>query len=338
MKVKTKKKRAKIVIILILAIIVLCGILVGRFLASRFSNINFKEIDKDQLAVNDDLYNQISDSISADEYRNIKTFVLFGIDTESIGDGQSEENFAGRTDAIIITSINTQKKTLKMISIPRDTYVDIEGYGKNKINHAHVFGEEQLSVKTINQNFGLNITDYVTIDFSGLINVIDDIGGIELTITQQEKNYINERAKFIYRAHNKKTKTLTSYGTVTLDGTQALTHSRNRTVGDDFTRAGRQREVLEAIVNKMSKMDASEIINFAEVFLNEVTTNINITEYMGTLSDILLNKSTYLNSIVSGQVPTREYAKDQYIDGIYYFVPDEHEMLKEKMLEYLYKT
>ena len=303
---------------------------------SKLSNINIKDIDKNNLGINDNLYSQVSGSISEADLKNIKSFVLFGIDTQSSGDGQDEEGFLGRTDTIMVIAVNTKTKQLKMISIPRDTYVEIEGYGKNKINHAYAFGEAQLAVKTINQIFGLNLTEYITIDFEGLVHVINDIGGVQLQITEAEREFINTYSNLAYSISGNKKKYLPSYGTVTLDGEQALTHSRNRKVGDDFTRAGRQRKVLEAIMTKMSKMDVGEISNFIDMFLKEVTTNINISEYMGVLSDVLLNKNTYLNNITSAQVPTREYAKDTYIDGLYYFVPNNIEELKEKMIEYLY--
>ena len=288
------------------------------------------------LGINDNLYSQVSGSISEADLKNIKSFVLVGIDTQSSGDGQDEEGFLGRTDTIMVIAVNTKTKQLKMISIPRDTYVEIEGYGKNKINHAYAFGEARLAVKTINQIFGLNLTEYITIDFEGLVHVINDIGGVQLQITEAEREFINTYSNLAYSISGNKKKYLPSYGTVTLDGEQALTHSRNRKVGDDFTRAGRQRKVLEAIMTKMSKMDVGEISNFIDMFLKEVTTNINISEYMGVLSDVLLNKNTYLNNITSAQVPTREYAKDTYIDGLYYFVPNNIEELKEKMIEYLY--
>lgn len=335
-----KKKKNKILIlvmVVVLLALIFAGIVVGGFISGKLSNMNIKGVNKSDLAVNDDLYNSISDNMTESEFKNIKTIVLFGIDTQSIDDGQDEEDFLGRTDTIMIASINTEKKTIKLISIPRDTYAEIEGHGKMKVNYAYSFGQEQLAIKTINQNFGLNLTEYITIDFVGLVHVINDIGGIELKITKEEEKYINGASKLAYGVSGNKIKYLTSYGTVTLDGEQALTHSRNRKVGDDFTRAGRQRQVLEAIMSKIFKMDAGEISDTIDVFLKEVTTNINFAEYMGILSDILLNKSTYFSNITSAQVPTREYAKDTYIDGIYYFVPDDPEMLKEKMLDYLYR-
>src|SRR5699024_7558952 len=102
-------------------------------------------------------------------------------------------------------------------------------------------------IKTINSNFDMNLTEYITIDFSGLANIINEVGGIELTITESEKDYINTYVKESYKLTSNPIKKVESTGKVILTGEQALTPSRNRTVGNDFTRASRQRDVIEAL-------------------------------------------------------------------------------------------
>lgn len=334
------KKKSKIWLLLLLIFVlalILAGMVVGRFVEGKLSNLNIKNVDKDDLAVNSEIYEKISNTLTKSEFNNIKNIALFGIDTQSTGDGQDDPEFLGRTDSIIIVSINPKYKSLKMISIPRDTYAEIEGHGKMKINHAYTIGQEQLAIKTINQNFGLDLTEYATIDFEGLVHVINDIGGIKLKITKAEKDFINDSSKLAYEVSGNTQKKVAGYGTVTLDGEQALTHSRNRTVGDDFTRAGRQRDVLEAILNKMSAMSMGEISDMLDIFLKEITTNINVANYIGTITEVLLNKDTYLNNIISAQVPNKDYATGQYIDGIYYFVPSDTDRMKKDMIDYLYR-
>lgn len=335
MKTKRKKRgsRWKLFIALIIIIVMLLGVYVGK----KIFSYKISDLDHSSLYINDKLYNQISDNVAEEEYKKIRNIVLFGIDTQSKYDGQDEEGFIGRSDTIIILSFNTLKKKIKIISIPRDTYVEIDGHGKDKINYAYAFGGAQLAVNTINKNFDLNIKEYITIDFAGLVNIINDIGGIDLYITKEERNHINTFSYLPYEISGNERVVLTSYGNITLDGEQALAHSRNRTTGgDDFKRTERQREVLEAIMDKLLKQNVNQILNTMETFLKEVTTNINVGDYMGIISDVLLNKSSYFSDIVSAQVPTREYAKDAMIDGIYYFVVDDPELLKEKMLEYIY--
>lgn len=326
-----------LILIIILAIVAILGITIGTFVAGKLSNLNIKILKEDELHINQDLYSNVEDTLTKQEFNSIKKIVLFGIDTQGSGDGQDEEGFLGRSDSIIIVSVNPKFKSLKMISIPRDTYAEIEGHGKMKINHAYALGGEQLAIKTINSNFDLDITEYATIDFAGLAHVINDIGGVQINISQRERDFINNGSGAAYSLTGNKPKQLTSYGTVTLDGEQALTHSRNRAVGDDFTRAGRQREVLEAILTKMSTMSIGEISDMLDIFLKEVTTNINVTDYIGTITEVLMNKDTYLNNIISVQVPSKDYATGQYIDGIYYFVPSDTERMKQDMIDYLYK-
>ena len=322
------------IILLILAVIAL---IIQSFISSKLSKLNIKNLNEETLSINSELYSLVADTLTESEFNSVKNIVLFGIDTQSKGDGQEDPNFLGRTDTIMIVSINPKYKSLKMISIPRDTYAEIEGHGKMKINHAYAFGQEELAIKTINQNFGLDITQYATVDFVGLVHVINDIGGIKLKITQAERDFINSSSQMAYEVSGNTQKKLTSYGTVILDGEQALTHSRNRSVGDDFTRAERQREVIEAIMNKMSTMSLSQIWDMLDVFLQEVTTNINVIDYVGTITDVFMNKDEYLNNIISAQVPSKDYATGQYIDEIYYFVPSDVERMKQDMIEYLYK-
>ncbi len=331
-KKKSNKKKITLIFVgLILALIIGLGIYAGSFIANKLNKINIEEIDTSNLSTNEDLYEEVSDSLTKTEFDNILTFALFGIDSQS--------STVGRSDSIIIASVNLNNKSVKMISIPRDTYVTVPGYGKTKINHAYAYGGASLALKTINENFGLDITEYVSINFTGLIHIINALGGIEMNITKAEMDYINERSyEYGYSITGRAVKKVTSYGNVLLDGEQAITHSRNRTTGEgsDFSRAEHQREVLEKIMNKMVKMGTSKIIDMSDTILKEVKTNINVMNYVGKLTDIVLNSSTFLNNITSIQIPSTEYGKGQMINGGYYFVADEEKM-RQDMIETIYK-
>ena len=322
-------KKWKIVLISTLLIVLVSGGIIAGYISSKLSNLTIEGLDKNNLGINKDLYDEVSDVLTRSEFNAIKCIALFGTDSR-------DSSFEGRSDTIIIAAIKPKTKSIKLISIPRDTYVSIEGHGKDKINHAYAFGKEQLSVKTINQNFGLNITEYVTIDFSGLIHVINKLGGVQLNITNEEKDYINSHASDSYKISKNTSKTLSGYGIITLDGEQALTHSRNRTVGNDFDRAGRQREVLEAIMTKMSKMGSTKILDLSDEFLKEVRTNIKITNYVGVLASVLLSSSSYFSNVISTQTPSTDYAAGKMIDGIYYFVSDPETMRKD-MIDNIYR-
>lgn len=331
------KKSGKVtkIFIIIFSIILIIAIGIAIYLYSKLSKINYEEIDKSDLAVNEELYDIVKDNVdsqlSEKEFNDVVNFVLFGSDSRDVNSME-----AGRSDTIIIVSINPKNKSIKLISIPRDTYVTVPGYGKTKINHAYAYGKEQLSIKTINTNFEMNLTEYATIDFSGLVNIINDIGGIELTITDEEMNYINAGAVYGAQYTGNTVPNLTHSGKVLLSGEQALAHSRNRKVGNDFTRASRQRDVIEALINKISDMDINQILSLSDEFLKEIKTNINVTNYVGLLTSILANKNEYLNNITSVQVPSSEYASGEMINGIYYFVSD-IEKAKQDMYKIIYE-
>lgn len=316
-KKEKKRSKAKIIIIIVISILLIFAIIFGGllyFASTTLGKIGFESLDESQLGLNNDLYNEVSSNVSQAEFNSIKNVALFGID-------------GGRSDTIIIASLNQTDHTIKLISIPRDTYVSVEGHGKTKINHAYAYGKETLALKTINENFGLNVSEYVTINFRGLINIINKIGGVEVEISKAEMDYINENVADSYRLSGKSNvKKLSSYGKVTLNGEQALTHARNRTIGNDFYREERQRDVITAVMDKVSKMGLTKILGLSDSILSEVKTNLNITECIGILTEALGNSSEYLNNIESKQIPSEEAGngsgKGQMISGVYYFVSD----------------
>lgn len=331
------KKRKGISKLLIVFIVILLLILITvgigvYFVCSKWSKVNFEKIDKDDLDVNTEIYEEVSDKVTEDEFNDIVTVALFGTDSRNPNNMD-----AGRSDTIIIASINPKTKSVKLLSIPRDTYVNVPGYGKTKINHAYAYGKEQLSIKTINNNFGLNITEYVTIDFSGLIHIINSVGGIKLNLTNEEISYINRYSTEAYKTTGNSYKKINaSNGAVVLDGEQALAHSRNRTIGNDFNRAERQRDVVEALMNKLASMNVNDILSLSDSFLSEVRTNINPTKYIGLLTSVFADRNEYLSNVISVQIPSTEYASGQMINGIYYFVPD-IERAKNDFYTYLFE-
>lgn len=328
----SKKKKVLVTILVILLILVLIALGGYLYAKHKLGFMNYSPIDDKDLAVNSDLYNQSNTDLTKDQFNNVKNIVLFGSDSKNLSD-MSE----GRSDTIVITSINPTKKSLKLISIPRDTYVSIAGHGKTKINAAYAYGQEKLAISTINSNFGLNLDKYITINFSGLIDVIDKIGGVTVTIDKDEMNYINDGVRSWTDTGSSSKATLSKYGTVTLNGKQALIYSRNRTTGNgnDFQRANRQRTVIEAILSKVSKMPYDKVLSLSDSILKDVKTNITSDEYIALLASVFKDKDEYLKNVISAQVPSTDYAKGQMIGGIYYFVPD-MDKSKADFVEYMY--
>ncbi len=298
---------------------------------SKVSKVDYVPIDKEQLAVNSNIYNEVSEELTESEFDDIVTVALFGTDSRDANDME-----AGRADTIMIASVNPKNKSIKLISIPRDTYVDVSGYGKTKINHAYAYGGEQLTINTINSNFGLNITQYATIDFAGLISVINDVGGINLNITKDEMDALNEYLRESYKVSGNTYTPMTKYGNVTLNGEQALALSRDRSVGDDFTRADRQRDVLMALFEKVSKMEKTKIFSLLDSFLAQVKTNVNIASYTGLMTSVVSNMGEYKDNIISTQIPSAKYSSGEMISGTYYFVTD-IDKAKDDFITYLYK-
>ena len=331
---KEKKRRfitvPKIILAIILIIILIIGIAIFA-ISNTLSNMMKADIDTSDLAVNDELYDELTEyGITKKEFDSIINIAFFGSDSRDLANMNS-----GRADTIMVISVNPIKKSIKMISIPRDTYVSVPGHGKTKINHSYAYGQEQLAIKTINSNFGLNITEYVTINFEGLINVINAVGGVDINISKEERDVLNEYLKDSYKIMGKEYVPMTEYGDVHLNGEQALAHCRDRYVGSDFTRAERQREVLTKVMEKVSQKSLGEIMDLADIFLKQVRTNINVTEYLGMGASAFTNMNEYMSNIISAQVPSTDYGKGDYIDGVYYFVAD-LDTCKKDMYDYIY--
>lgn len=134
----------------------------------------------------------------------------------------------------------------------RDSYVDIEGHGKTKLNHAYAYGGPELAIKTINSNFKLNIRDFVAVDFYGLENIIDTVGGVEIPVRSDEIKYINSYMQGTAKVENKAVQEVQNPGLQNLNGMQAVAYARIRyTSGGDYERTERQRTILTAVMNKI---------------------------------------------------------------------------------------
>ena len=196
----------------------------------------------------------------------IINIALFGIDTRDI------DSFEGLSDSIMILSLNTETKTVKIISIMRDTLISMEQNGKtiyNKINSAYLKGGPVLAIKTINSNFGLDISEYATVNFFGMAEIIDAVGGVDVELTKSEisgKNDINFCLTEICEALGKNPKQymIHSAGKKHLNGIQAVAYSRIRYVANiwgtnnDHGRTDRQRHVMEQLFQKALTLDKSK--------------------------------------------------------------------------------
>lgn len=327
----------KLIIILIIIISTFLIVLGGLYFYSKYKLgfMTYEPINKNDISVNNNLFDEVKtnvNDVTKKDFDSIQNYVFFGSDSRIVDDIE-----AGRSDTIMICSINPKTKSVKLLSIPRDTYVNIPGYGMDKINHAYAYGKEQLSIKTINQNFNLNIEKYITIDFSGLIDVINQVGGIELNIDKDEMIYINNRLKDLKPYTTNKLTPVAHYGLVTLTGEQALCHSRNRTTGEgnDFARTDRQRQVVEALMKKISTLPYDKILSISNTLLKDVKTNATSEEFMKLFAGLYPAKDVYSKNIILAQIPSVDYSLGKMINGVYYFTTDFNKA-KQDFIEYIY--
>ena len=254
----------KVLGVLLIIILILVGLALGigyAFISDKLSNVNFVDIDEANIELNSGVEQELKD------YRNI---AIFGLDSRDNSFSNS------RSDCIIIVSINKKTNDVKLTSVYRDTYVDIEGYGLDKITHAYAYGGPELAINTLNKNLDLNITEFVTVNFDTVETIVDSIGGITLTITDSEASQIG----------------FSSGGTYTLDGKEALAYSRIRKIDSDYQRTERMRTVLEAVFNKVKNQELSEISNFVDIVLPHISTNMSTNSIISLVPSAVFYKIT----------------------------------------------
>lgn len=279
---KKERRGLKIFGIIVLVLIILLALIVGSvfvFINSKLSKMQQVDIDETDLGVS----SQAEENLSG--YRNI---ALFGIDSRdsSLGKGN-------RSDCIIIASINNNTKEVKLISVYRDTYVNIEGHGLDKITHAYSYGEAPLALKTLNENFDLNITEFVTVNFDAVAEAINALGGVTINVQEDELQYINQYIEGTSESTGIESEKVTSAGTQTLDGVQAVAYSRIRyTEGGDYKRTERMRTVVEAMVEKFKTKNISEMNKIIDRILPEVYTNITASDIFALLPSVASFKVT----------------------------------------------
>lgn len=257
-------------------LIVLFGLGVGGFFYVQ-NQINHVEIDKSDEALGIEAKAEVVEpkpleekKESVDIYQDkIINIALFGVDRRN-----KEEK--GRADATMILTVDFKHKKLKVSSLMRDMYVDIEGYNKTKFNHSYAYGGAPLAIKTINQNFGTDIRDYVTVDFFTLEKIIDEIGGIELDVKDTEIPLMNRHMREVAKIEGVQGVELHHAGLQTLNGKQAVAYARIRYVGNgDFERTERQRKVLGQMVKKVEGLSKSELPGLVMKILPYVETSLD---------------------------------------------------------------
>ena len=192
-------------------------------------------------------------------------------------DSRDPNSDMGRSDSMMLVSFNKSKNKSTVVSFLRDSLVDIDGYGKNRLGHTYAYGGIGLTINTINKTYDLDIQNYITIDFENLVSIIDEIGGVKVFITEEEAEFYRQNGMPDIQS-----------GDMTLTGSQALAHARNRTLGSDFERTRRQRSVMYGIYRQiMAEKDASAILPLINYCMNHVKTNMSVTEIYDLAKQVL---------------------------------------------------
>ena len=192
-------------------------------------------------------------------------------------DSRDPNSDMGRSDSMMLVSFNKSKNKSTVVSFLRDSLVDIDGYGKSRLGHTYAYGGIGLTINTINKTYDLDIQNYITIDFENLVSIIDEIGGVKVFITEEEAEYYRQNGMPDIQS-----------GDMTLTGSQALAHARNRTLGSDFERTRRQRSVMYGIYRQiMAEKDASAILPLINYCKNHVKTNMSVTEIYDLAKQVL---------------------------------------------------
>lgn len=253
-----------------------------------------------------------------------------------LGSDKRNENENGRSDTIMIATLDKENGQLKLTSIMRDLYVSIPDRQDNRINAAYSFGGPRLAMRTINQNFNLNLTRYVTVDFFGLEEIINALGGVEIDVKEKEIKYINSVISQLNDLDKKKRTSpqITRSGLQLLDGKQAVAYSRIRKVGNgDSERTERQRRVMVQMFDTIKSINPMKLPNLATSIIPYIDTNIPASEMISLGTSVLGIKD---KQIYEYRVPAKDSYTEQTIRGMAVYVPDLRENT-ELLHDFLYK-
>ncbi|WP_343209746.1 LCP family protein [Anaerolentibacter hominis] len=265
------RRKHRSILSVVLEIIFILVILLIMFIVFKLFQIPKADIPADAVITND-LSEKTEQNL--EDYQNI---ALFGVDSR-----ENELKQNTRSDTIMVASINKKTKEVKLVSIYRDTYVYIDNeHGYNKINHAYSYGGPELAINTINQNFDLNITDFITVNFNSLAEIVDALGGVTIDIQKDEIKEVNRYTKDVAKILDKKGGKIKEAGSQKLNGVQATAYCRVRkTSGGDYRRSERQRAVLSAIVDEVKKANPIKLLSIINTVFPHIYTSLSVKDIL----------------------------------------------------------
>ena len=285
-----KKKKVLFVLEIIVLLLFIGGLYVYGQISSRLDKIEQPELKKEKIVVNQE----------APKMTGYKTYVLFGIDTRGEGSQYSAQN----SDTMIIVSVNNDTKEVRMVSVYRDTLLNVGDDTYTKANAAYALGGPEQAITMLNTNLDLDISDYATADFSALVEVVDDLGGLDIPLSYAEiehmNNYCVETSKLtgkdytpIEKPEPKPEDQEAIVGTYHLNGVQATSYCRIRyTASLDMGRTERQRRVLGMLFDKAKIAGLSSIFKIMDDVFPMVTTSLSKQDILGLIPTLIGYKFT----------------------------------------------
>lgn len=301
---KNKAKKTRNIVILVIEVLVLAMMLGVLWFVTKATDedtgIQRVEIPEEDIEINEG----VEENEVLEKYR---TIALFGLDSTV---GELKQNT--RSDTIMIASINSETKEVRLMSVYRDTYLNLGNDTYNKCNAAYAKGGPKQAINMLNMNLDLDITDFAAVGFKGVIDVVDAVGGIWIEVDSAELEHINNYQISI--SENLKTSytPVKTTGLQKLNGLQATAYCRIRyTAGDDFKRTERQREVLQAIMEEAKDLDVASLTKIANNVFGNFYTSVDLQEVISLLSDL----PSY-TIIDEGGFPSNDFRTGATIGGI----------------------
>lgn len=268
-KISKKQRRKRKLILFIVEIIILIIVAGALYVYSRLNLFNRKELDQSKVGKN-----EVSKE-TQQTFEGNTTIALFGLDNRDQGVYDT-----GNSDVIMVMNINNDTKEVSLVSVYRDTYLNIAGEGEEekfrKANAAYSAGGAEQAVTMLNRNLDLDIDNYVAYDFKSVAEAIDILGGVEIDIeSQAEMDYLNDYISYTSEYVGGSDEMIDHLGKQTLNGVQAVSYARIRyTAGGDFKRAERQRRVLNELIKKAKDASLTELNELVSTIFPEVSTDL----------------------------------------------------------------
>lgn len=332
----SKKKKGIVIAAIIIGVLVL---VIGVLVAIIYRYINMMDFKNDsEYEIYDSIPSEIGDGTMSDspeeKKKSLEDALRANLEKNAkeiksdkdvinvllIGTDSRTESDRGRSDTMILMSLNKKNKKVIMTSFLRDTWVNIPDIGPQRLNAAYAFGGPPLLMKTIQANFGVEVDKYAMINFGAFREIIDTLGGVEINVKEAEIPSINAGAK------ESGTAAITKPGKYNLDGAQALAYARIRKIDSDFQRTQRQRTVMEQVFKKAKALSLSELNDFLEKILPSITTNLEKSEIFW----MVLKASDYLGyERMQQSIPNTGSFENLVIDGMMVLGIDYEKYTKE---------